>query len=92
LYLLQLVQALKFESPLSSSTRDRDSGLADFLVERGVANPVLGNRLNWYLMVEMEDKMVKKMYAKVAYEFQRQLTEVCHVRVIKHLTYWYTLV
>ncbi|KAH7341662.1 atypical/PIKK/PI3K protein kinase [Rhizoctonia solani] len=75
LYLLQLVQALKFESPLSSSTKDRDSGLADFLVERGAAHPVLGNRLNWYLMVEMEDKMVKKMYAKVAFEFQRQLNE-----------------
>jgi phosphatidylinositol 3-kinase len=46
------------------------------LVERGAAHPVLGNRLNWYLMVEMEDKMVKKMYAKVAFEFQRQLNEV----------------
>ncbi|KAF8753444.1 PI3 PI4-kinase family [Rhizoctonia solani] len=75
LYLLQLVQALKFESPSSSSTKDRASGLADFLVERGAAHPVLGNRLNWYLMVEMEDKMVKKMYAKVAFEFQRQLNE-----------------
>ncbi|CAE6473533.1 unnamed protein product [Rhizoctonia solani] len=75
LYLLQLVQALKFDSPLSSSTKDRDSGLADFLVERGAAHPVLGNRLNWYLMVEMEDKMMKKMYAKVAFEFQRQLNE-----------------
>ncbi|CAE6367870.1 unnamed protein product [Rhizoctonia solani] len=74
LYLLQLVQALKFESPVSSS-KDRDSGLADFLVERGAAHPVLGNRLNWYLMVEMEDKMVKKMYGKVAFEFQRQLNE-----------------
>ncbi|CAE6463322.1 unnamed protein product [Rhizoctonia solani] len=75
LYLLQLVQALKFESPSSSSTKDRASGLADFLVERGAAHPVLGNRLNWYLMVEMEDKMVKKMYAKVAFEFQRLLNE-----------------
>ncbi|ELU40724.1 atypical/PIKK/PI3K protein kinase [Rhizoctonia solani AG-1 IA] len=69
----------EFESPSSSSTKDRASGLADFLVERGAAHPVLGNRLNWYLMVEMEDKMVKKMYAKVAFEFQRQLNEVCCV-------------
>ncbi|KAG8747309.1 Phosphatidylinositol (PI) 3-kinase [Ceratobasidium sp. 414] len=73
LYLLQLVQALRFESPLSSSTRHRDSGLADFLIERGVANPVLGNRLNWYLMVEVQDKMVGKMYGSVAFNFMRRL-------------------
>ncbi|KAF8604233.1 phosphatidylinositol 3-kinase [Ceratobasidium sp. AG-I] len=73
LYLLQLVQALRFESPLSSSTKDKDSGLADFLIERGVANAVLGNRLYWYLMVEVKDRMVGKMYAKVAFKFMERL-------------------
>ncbi|QRV89867.1 atypical/PIKK/PI3K kinase [Ceratobasidium sp. AG-Ba] len=73
LYLLQLVQALRFESPLSSSTKHRDSGLADFLIDRGVANPVLGNRLNWYLMVEVQDKMIGKMYGSVAFNFMRRL-------------------
>ena len=44
LYLLQLVQALKFTSSTHSS-------LVDFLLERGINNPVLGNSLYWYLMV-----------------------------------------
>jgi len=48
-YLLQLVQALRYESA-------DDSQLARFLVERAVANPVLANFLHWYLVVEWEDK------------------------------------
>ncbi len=92
LYLLQLVQALKFEKPLArttgalagSATGDFDgdtrrgtsarqtvgsssnslsddaagqdaSGLADFLIRRGLSNPALGNNLYWYLEVECED-------------------------------------
>jgi len=47
-YLLQLVQALRYES-------QDDSQLARFLVNRAIANPVLANFLHWYLVVEWED-------------------------------------
>ena len=76
MYLLQLVQALKFEStpadparvpPVRSSSsqhalQNQDSGLGDFLVTRGVQNQVLGIRLHWYLVVEMENKATAKTY------------------------------
>ena len=84
LYLLQLVQALKFESAASDQRSSRstssaisydDSGLADFLIYRGVRNPVLGNRFHWYLMVEvaMEDKVMAKMYGRVVFKFMKIL-------------------
>jgi phosphatidylinositol 3-kinase len=86
LYLLQLVQALKFESSVSEQRSSRsttgvisyaDSGLADFLIARAVANPVLGNRLHWYLMVEvgLEDRVMAKMYGRVDFNFQRKVEE-----------------
>ncbi len=94
-YLLQLVQALKFE-PRSSSSRpkphrsgsrasrttstpppeERESGLADFLIERAVRNAFLGTAFHWYLMVECEDRVRGKMYAKVAFQFMTRLVEV----------------
>ena len=85
LYLLQLVQALKFESTSSDPRASRsavtaiaheDSGLADFLIERAVKDPVLGNRFHWYLMVEVEDKVTGKMFGRVAYKFQEQISKV----------------
>jgi phosphatidylinositol 3-kinase len=90
LYLLQLVQALKFESAASDQRSSRsatnaisyeDSGLADFLIARGVQNPVLGNRLYWYLMVEvaLEDKIMAKMYGRVVFKFMNKTLEVCHL-------------
>jgi phosphatidylinositol 3-kinase len=85
--LLQLVQALKFESSSNEQRSSRstsnvisydDSGLADFLIGRAVRNPILGNRLHWYLMVEvgMEDRVMAKMYARVDYNFMRKIEEV----------------
>jgi phosphatidylinositol 3-kinase len=87
LYLLQLVQALKFESAASDGRSSRsvtsaisydDSGLADFLIVRGVANEVLGNRLYWYLMVEvgLEDRVMAKMYGRVVFKFMNKILEV----------------
>ncbi len=84
LYLLQLVQALKFESTASDQRSSRsttsavsydDSGLADFLISRAMRNPILGNRFHWYLMVEvaMEDKMMAKMYGRVVFKFMKIL-------------------
>ncbi|KAI0709903.1 atypical/PIKK/PI3K protein kinase [Earliella scabrosa] len=86
LYLLQLVQALKFESTASDQRSSRsttsavsydDSGLADFLIARAVRNPILGNRFHWYLMVEvaMEDKVMAKMYGRVVFKFMKILED-----------------
>ncbi|KAG6809881.1 hypothetical protein H0H92_014299 [Tricholoma furcatifolium] len=85
LYLLQLVQALKFESAVSEQRTARtsaisydDSGLGDFLIARGVTNQVLGNRLYWYLMVEvgLEDRVMAKMYGRVVFKFMNKIMEV----------------
>ncbi|KAK0480262.1 atypical/PIKK/PI3K protein kinase [Armillaria novae-zelandiae] len=86
LYLLQLVQALKFESAASDTRSSRsvssaisydDSGLTDFLISRGVQNLILGNRLYWYLMVEvaLEDKVISKMYGRVVFKFMNKILE-----------------
>ncbi|KAN0093130.1 phosphatidylinositol 3-kinase [Tylopilus felleus] len=86
LYLLQLVQALKFENAASEQRSSRsttsaisydDSGLSDFLITRGVKNNVLGNRLYWYLMVEvaLEDRTVAKMYGRVVFKFLSKILE-----------------
>lgn len=52
--------------------------MADFLISRGVKNAVLGNRLYWYLMVEvsLEDRVMAKMYGKVVYKFMSKIVEV----------------
>ncbi|EDR08725.1 uncharacterized protein LACBIDRAFT_249530 [Laccaria bicolor S238N-H82] len=80
LYLLQLVQSLKFESTASDQRAISydDSGLTDFLIGRGVKNPVLGNRLYWYLMVEvaLEDRVMAKMYGRVVFRFMNKILEV----------------
>jgi len=83
LYLLQLVQALKFEK-ISSETDDdgtRDSSLARFLISRATNNLMLGNYLHWYLMVECDDrspdqaKEHRKLFAKVEFDFMIELTQ-----------------
>lgn len=85
LYLLQLVQALKFEHIPTDSNHDatQDSSLAQFLISRAVNNFILGNYLYWYVMVECDDTSddtsddqspeVQKMFQKIAYDF---MTEV----------------
>ncbi|KAI8371734.1 kinase-like domain-containing protein [Radiomyces spectabilis] len=75
LYLLQLVQALKFEHINDRGPTSYDSSLVQFLIDRAVRNPILGNYFHWYLMVECEDKIVGKMYAKVAYHYFKALLE-----------------
>ena len=49
-YLLQLVQALRYES-------SHDSRLARFIVGRAARNPVIGVYLHWYLYPEWEDPL-----------------------------------
>ncbi|KAJ8508903.1 hypothetical protein ONZ45_g8861 [Pleurotus djamor] len=86
LYLLQLVQALKFENAASDQRSSRsatsaisydDSGLTDFLIQRGVKNGILGNRLYWYLMVEMtlEDHVIAKMYGRAVFKFMNEIVK-----------------
>lgn len=82
LYLLQLVQALKFEriSPDSENGGLDDSYLATFLVERASSNFMLGNFFHWYLMVECDDRSSesnahRKLFAKVEYHFMLALEE-----------------
>lgn len=84
LYLLQLVQALKFEK-ISSEPQDgstQDSSLARFLITRATNNLMLGNFLHWYLMVECDDrspdqiKENRKLFAKVEFDFMTELMQV----------------
>ena len=80
-YLLQLVQALKFEHVEAESPEDtaQDSSLARFLISRAVKNLKLGNFLHWYLMVEVDDKSEgqsadnRKLFAKVEFDFMNEL-------------------
>ncbi|KAI9890804.1 MAG: Phosphatidylinositol (PI) 3-kinase [Vezdaea aestivalis] len=82
LYLLQLVQALKFEKTSTEATDDTtDSSLARFLIDRAVANMKLGNYFHWYLMVECDDqhapraKQNQQLFGRVAFDFQVALTK-----------------
>ncbi|WVF72152.1 hypothetical protein IAT40_006964 [Kwoniella sp. CBS 6097] len=93
LYLLQLVQALKFDShgsttdsmrskrshrrrDIAAATDKEDSGLSQFLINRSVANPVLGTSFYWYLMIECDKHHpIGEMYAKVAFKFNARLAE-----------------
>ncbi|KAL9113506.1 MAG: hypothetical protein Q9187_007607, partial [Circinaria calcarea] len=84
LYLLQLVQALKFEKISLEKDDDHalDSSLANFLISRATSNFMLGNYLHWYLMVECDDrssdqvKENRKLFAKVEFDFMTQLMQV----------------
>ncbi|ORX92228.1 phosphatidylinositol 3-kinase [Basidiobolus meristosporus CBS 931.73] len=82
LYLLQLVQALKFEGIDTRRNSGQTSSLTEFLIERSIRNPVLGNNFHWYLMVECEDKTLGKMYGKVAFQYMSAMMEISsgHVR------------
>ncbi|EPQ26286.1 uncharacterized protein PFL1_06221 [Pseudozyma flocculosa PF-1] len=56
----------------SASTSD-DSGLADFLIRRGLRSAVLGNNLYWYLVVECDDKATGKLFRRVKSRFMERL-------------------
>lgn len=83
LYLLQLVQALKYEhiSPQPGHEVAQDSSLARFLISRAVNSFTLGNYFWWYVMVECDDKSQDQgpdnqaIYGKVAYDFMTELVK-----------------
>lgn len=79
LYLLQLVQALKFEKYESDEGHLPRSSLAKFLIDRAANNFILGNYLHWFLMVECDDRgpdtnpANRKLFARVEYHFMVEL-------------------
>ncbi|RKF72252.1 Phosphatidylinositol 3-kinase, root isoform [Golovinomyces cichoracearum] len=83
LYLLQLVQALKFEPISDTSNREtkKNSSLANFLIDRAVKSFMLGNYFHWYLMVECDDPYnsqgseFRKLFAKVEYDYLTELVK-----------------
>lgn len=83
LYLLQLVQALKYEhiSPQPGHEVTQDSSLARFLISRAASSFTLGNYFWWYVMVECDDKSQDQgpdnqaIYGKVAYDFMTELVK-----------------
>lgn len=82
-YLLQLVQALKFETVSLSEAEDvaQDSSLAKFLISRATRNFELANSLHWFLMVECDDQSAgqspehRKLFAKVEFDFMVELVK-----------------
>ncbi|GMK59473.1 hypothetical protein CspeluHIS016_0800790 [Cutaneotrichosporon spelunceum] len=87
LYLLQLVQALKFEREPAQSKRTHrrdepsatdvgDSGLAQFLIDRAVANPIFATKFHWYLGIECNfHTPYGKMFTEVGFRLQTKLGE-----------------
>ncbi|KAJ6021972.1 Phosphatidylinositol 3-kinase [Penicillium herquei] len=84
LYLLQLVQALKYEESSFEEADEaaRDSSLAKFLITRAANNFKLGNYLHWYLMVECDDaapptlSTQRRLFARVEYYFMVELEKI----------------
>lgn len=84
LYLLQLVQALKYEESAGNDAdaAAHDSSLANFLITRAAHNFKLGNYLHWYLMVECDDagpgtlSTQRRLFVRVEYNFMRKLEEL----------------
>lgn len=82
LYLLQLVQALKFEHITPDTDATQNSSLARFLIQRATNNFMLGNYFHWYLMVECDDQSedqgaeYRKLFAKVEYDFLTELVKL----------------
>ncbi|KAL4980523.1 kinase-like domain-containing protein [Aspergillus desertorum] len=81
LYLLQLVQALKYEDRAheDADIAAHDSSLANFLITRAASNFKLGSYLHWYLMVECDDagpgalSSHRRLFARVEYYFMAEL-------------------
>ena len=73
LYLLQLVQALKFRK---TGVDIHLSPLCDFLISRSFRNHVLGNNFYWFIRVECEDKMHGSVYKEIMAHFMGSLKQV----------------
>ncbi|KAK9464191.1 kinase-like domain-containing protein [Lipomyces oligophaga] len=74
LYLLQLVQALKFDR--ISNARGRKSSLARFLEGRAAKSEVLGNSFFWFVSVETQGGPNKQLYIKVLDDYRNTLANM----------------
>ncbi|KAK9352207.1 kinase-like domain-containing protein [Lipomyces doorenjongii] len=72
LYLLQLVQALKFDK--ASIAKGKKSSLARFLEGRAAKSEILGNYFHWYVFVEAEDKDSRALYRTILSDFLSTLS------------------
>lgn len=71
LYLLQLVQALKFDNVTNAS--GKKSSLARFLEGRAAKSEILGNSFYWFVSVEAEDGGSRRLYRSVLSDFRNTL-------------------
>ncbi|KAJ5353977.1 hypothetical protein N7541_006541 [Penicillium brevicompactum] len=80
LYLLQLVQALKYDATPENypDAAPQESSLAHFLISRAANNFKLGNYFHWYLLVEYDDadEPQQRIFARVVYYFMEELNRV----------------
>jgi len=88
LYLLQLVQALKYEQPTIGEGESRAFGsskmpepssassLGLFLIERASKSIELANYLYWYLRVEQEDATFGERYREVFKSLKDKLSKI----------------
>lgn len=67
LYLLQLVQALRFEKPTSD--------LSKFLIGRATRNNILGNYFFWYVNVEAQETGAPEIFKTVLEQFKNSLKQ-----------------
>jgi phosphatidylinositol 3-kinase len=99
LYLLQLVQALKYEhenventviSDVSKKRNSRSSSLSVFLIQRASKNIELANYLYWYLKVELEDEVFGRRYREVFSDMREQLLCIEHESSsnLEHRSMW----
>ncbi|EEB05119.1 phosphatidylinositol 3-kinase Pik3 [Schizosaccharomyces japonicus yFS275] len=75
LYLLQLVQALRYENTEKQSENDPDNSLSSFLVSRAANSKNICNYLYWYLLVEIEDSPKNLIFSEVMFAFQSNLSK-----------------
>ncbi|KAI5960199.1 VPS34 [Candida pseudojiufengensis] len=94
LYLLQLVQALKYEALIYQDLNGESSEeseldcmklpLANFLIESAVENEILGNFFYWYVKVENEDQLnavqgnIESIYGIILNKYIECLKIYCH--------------
>ena len=74
LYLLQLVQALKYEN-MDGVDETKGSSLANFLVQRAAQNFELANFLYWYLKVELQNPTYGARYRDMFSLLESRLSE-----------------
>mmetsp|Transcript_7222 Transcript_7222/g.16953 ORF Transcript_7222/g.16953 Transcript_7222/m.16953 type:complete len:1018 (+) Transcript_7222:108-3161(+) len=84
LYLLQLVQALKFENIQETgsnmTTQESEASLATFLIGRAAKNIQLATYLYWYLKVELQDPTHGARYTEIFSQLESVLAQTAFTR------------